>query len=174
MGDALEPFRKHLENLTTIPGVSDVAAHVIAGEVGLDMTRFPTASHLISWAGLCPRLDESAGKHRSRRIRKGAPWLKTTLVSAAWAAVKTKGTYLSAQFQRLRARRGAKKAIIAVAASMLTAAYHILRASVPYKDLGPEYFNRRDKKHAARRLQRRLEALGFSVEIRPTTAGVSI
>jgi transposase len=113
-------------------------------------------------------------QHRSRRIRKGAPWLKTTLVSAAWAAVKTKGTYLQAQFQRLRARRGAKKAIIAVAASMLTAAYHILRDSVPYKDLGPEHFTRRDKKHAARRLQRRLEDLGFAVEIRPTTSGVSI
>lgn len=94
---------------------------MIVGEVGLDMTRFPTASHLISWAGLCPRLDESASKHRSRRIRKGAPWLKTTLISAAWAAVKTKGAYPQAQFQRLRARRGAKKAIIAVAA-LLTAA----------------------------------------------------
>jgi transposase len=174
MGGALEPFRQHLENLTTIPGVGDVAAHVIAGEVGLDMTRFATASHLISWAGLCPRLDESAGKHRSRRIRKGAPWLKTTLVSAAWAAVKTKGTYLQAQFQRLRARRGAKKAIIAVAASMLTAAYHILRDSVPYKDLGPDHFTRRNKEHAAKRLKKRLEDLGFSVEVRPATAGVSI
>lgn len=174
MGGALEPFRQHVENLTTIPGVGDVAAHVIAGEVGLDMTRFPTSSHLISWAGLCPRLDESAGKHRSRRIRKGAPWLKTTLVSAAWAAVKTKGTYLQAQFQRLRARRGAKKAIIAVAASMLTAAYHILRNSVPYKDLGPEHFTRRNKEHAAKRLKKRLEDLGFSVEVRPATAGVSI
>ncbi len=137
MGSALEPFRQHLESLTTIPGISDVAAHVIAGEVGLDVVRFPTASHLISWAGLCPRLDESAGKHRSRRIRKGAPWLKTTLVSAAWAAVTTKGTYLQAQFQRLRARRGAKNAIIAVAASMLTAAYHILRDAVPTRTLGP-------------------------------------
>jgi transposase len=118
MGNALEPFREDLENLTTIPGISDVAAHVITGEIGLDMSRF-TVGNAISWASLCPRLDESAGKHRSRRIRKGAPWLKTTLVSAAWAAVKTKGSYLQAQFQR---RRGAKKAIIAVAASMLTAA----------------------------------------------------
>src|SRR5215212_3933533 len=108
MGGALEPFRQHLENLTTIPGVGDVAAHVIAGEVGLDMTRFPTSSHLISWAGLCPRLDESAGKHRSRRIRKGAPWLKTTLVSAAWAAVKTKGTCCSSP--RLAAFRAVKSA----------------------------------------------------------------
>lgn len=174
MGNALEPFRRHIANLTTIPGVSDVVAHVIAGEVGVDMARFPTANHLVSWAGLCPRLDESAGKHRSRRIRKGAPWLKTTLVTAAWAAVKTRGSYLQAQFQRLRARRGAKKAIIAVAASMLTAAYHMLRDSVPYKDLGPEHFNRRDKRSAARRLQRRLEDLGFVVEIRATSAVVSI
>jgi transposase len=174
MGESLEPFRRHIENLTTIPGISDVAAHVIAGEVGLDMSRFATAGNLISWAGLCPRLDESAGKHRSTRIRKGAPWLKTTLVSAAWAAVKTKGSYLQAQFQRLRARRGPKKAIIAVAASMLTAAYHILRDAVPYKDLGSEHFTRRNKEHAAKRLKKRLEDLGFSVEVRPASAGVSI
>jgi hypothetical protein len=98
------------------------------------MKRFPADSNLISWAGLCPRLDESVGKPQSTRIRKGAQWLKTTLVNAAWAAVKTKGSYLQAQFQRLRARRGPKKAIIAVAASMLTAAYYILRDDVPYKD----------------------------------------
>ncbi len=173
MGESLEPFRHHIENLTTIPGISDVSAHVIAGEVGLDMSRFPTAGNLISWAGLCPHLDESAGKHRSTRIRKGAPWLKTTLVSAAWAAVKTKGTYLQAQFRRLRARSGAKKAIIAVAASMLTAAYHILRDGVPYKDLGPEHFTRRNKEHAAKRLKKRLEDLGFTVEVRPAEARVS-
>ena len=174
MGESLEPFQQHIENLTTIPGIGEIAAHVIAGEVGLDMSRFATSSHLISWAGFCPRLDESAGKHRSTRIRKGAPWLKTTLVSAAWAAVKTKGTYLQAQFQRLRARRGPKKAIIAVAASMLTAAYHILRDGVPYKDLGPEHFTRRNKEHAAKRLKKRLEDLGFAVEVRPATAPVSI
>jgi transposase len=174
MGDALEPFRQHIDNLMTIPGISDISAHVIAGEVGLDMTRFPTASNLISWAGLCPKLDESAGKHRSTRIRKGAPWLKTTLVSAAWAAIKTKGSYLQAQFQRLRARRGPKKAIIAVAGSMLTAAYYILRDAVPYKDLGSEHFNRRNKDYTAKRLRKRLEDLGFAVEIRATTGGVSI
>lgn len=173
MGESLEPFRRHIENLTTIPGISDVAAHVIAGEVGLDMSRFPTASNLISWAGLCPQLDESAGKHRSTRIRKGAPWLKTTLVSAAWAAIKTKGSYLQAQFQRLRARRGPKKAIIAVAASMLTAAYHILRDAVPYRDLGPDHFSRRNKEHVAKRLKKRIEDLGFAVEIRPSGAVVS-
>ena len=174
MGDALEPFRQHIDNLMTIPGISDVSAHVIAGEVGLDMTRFPSASNLISWAGLCPQLDESAGKHRSTRIRKGAPWLKTTLVTAAWAAIKTKGSYLQAQFQRLRARRGPKKAIIAVAASMLTAAYHILRNAVPYKDLGAEHFTRRNKEYEVKRLKKRLEGLGFAVEVRPSTTVVSI
>jgi transposase len=174
MGGALEPFRRDIENLTTMPGIGTNAAHVIAGEVGLDMSRFPTVGNLISWAGFCPRLDESAGKHRSTRIRKGAPWLKTTLVSAAWAAVKTKSTYLQAKFQRLRARCGAKKAIIAVAASMLTAAYYILRDGVPYKDLGPEHFTRRNKDHAAKRLKKRLEDLGFTVEVRPAEAGVSI
>ena len=166
MGDALEPFRPHVEHLTTIPGVSDVVAQVIAGEVGLDMSRFPSAGHLVSWAGLCPRLDESAGKHRSRRIRKGAPWLKTTLVTAAWAAVRTKGSYLRAKFQRIKARRGAKKAIIAIAAAMITSVYYMLTRGVPYADLGADHFDRRDKQRAATRLVRRLSDLGFDVELR--------
>jgi transposase len=166
MGDALEPFRVHVEHLTTIPGVSDVVAQVIAGEVGLDMSRFPTAGHLISWAGLCPRLDESAGKHRSRRIRKGAPWLKTTLVTAAWAAVRTKSAYLRAKFLRIKARRGAKKAIIAIAAAMLTSVYYMLLRGVPYTDLGPEHFDRRDKQRTAKRLVKRLTDLGFDVNLR--------
>jgi transposase len=174
MGSALGDFREHLDNLTTIPGVSETVANVIAGEVGLDMSRFATSAHLISWAGFCPRLDESAGKHRSRRIRKGAPWLKTSLVTAAWAAIKTKGSYLRAQFQRLKARRGQKKAIIAVAASMLTAVFHIIKDRVVYQDLGAEHFNKRDKAHVAKRLVKRLEDLGFAVEARPTTAEVSI
>lgn len=173
VGKALDPFRRHIDNLKGMPGINDVAANVIAGEVGLDMSRFASAGNLRSWARICPRLDESAGKHRSTRIPKGASWLKTTLVSAAWAAVKTKGSYFQAQFQRLRARRGPKKAIIAVAASMLTAAYYILRDGVPYKELGSEHFTRRNKEHAAKRLQKRLEDLGFTVEVRPATAPVS-
>lgn len=174
MGVALAPFQQHVDNLTTIPGVNDTTARVLAGEIGLDMARFPTAGHLISWAGLCPRLDESAGKHRSRRIRKGAPWLKTALVSAAWGGIRAHGTYLRAQFHRLKARRGAKKAIIAVAASMLTAAYYILRDCVTYRELGSEHFNKRDPEHAAKRLIKRLEHLGFAVEARPTANLVSI
>lgn len=165
MGEALAPFREQVALLTTIPGVSDIVAQVIAAEVGLDMSRFPTAGHLISWAGLCPRLDQSAGKRRSTRIRKGAPWLKTTLVTAAWAAARRKGGYHQAQFLRLKARRGAKKAVIAVAASMLTAAYHMLTTGEVYHDLGADHFDRRDRAKIARRLVQRLEDLGLRVEV---------
>jgi transposase len=113
-------FRDTITQLKTIPGVGDLGACVILSEIGQDMTRFPTHGHLLSWAGLCPGNNESAGKRRSNRMRKGDPWLKTTLIQCAWAAIRKKGSYLQAQFYRLRARRGPKKAICAVAASMLT------------------------------------------------------
>ena len=167
IGDTLRPFRERAELLTTIPGVSDTVAHVIVGEIGIDMSRFPTAAHLISWAGLCPRSDESAGKRRSTRIRKGDAWLKTVLVQAAWAASRKKGSYLRAQFLRLRARRGPMKAIIAVAASILTAAYHMLRTGQAYRELTDAYFDARDRVRLARRLIRRLTDLGLEVEVRP-------
>jgi hypothetical protein len=130
------------------------------------MSRFPTPGHLISWAGLCPRNDESAGKRRSTRLRKGAPWLKTTLVQAAWCATRAKKSYLSAQFFRIKGRRGPRKAIMAVAASMLTAIYFMLRDGVEYRDLGHDYFDRADKAKAADRLVRRLAALGYQVELK--------
>jgi transposase len=142
-------------------------ARVIIAEIGIDMERFPTAGHLVSWAGLCPRLHESAGKRLSTRTRPGTPWLKTTLVQAASAAARTKNTYLRAQFLRLKSRRGPKKAIIAVAASMLTATYHMLKNDVDCYDLGPDDFDRRDKAKLARQLIRRLHDLGLDVEIRP-------
>ena len=123
---ALAPFRDAAERLTSLPGISDVAAQVILAEIGPDMSMFPTAGHLLSWAGLTPRLDESAGKQRSTRVKKGAPWLKPVLVQCAFAAARAKNSYLQAQFLRLKARRGPKKAAIAVAASILTAAYHML------------------------------------------------
>jgi transposase len=166
LGDSLAPFRVQVERLKTIPGVSDVVAQVIAAEIGLDMSRFPTAGNLVSWAGLCPRMDETAGKKRSTRIRKGAPWLKTTIVQAAWGAARTKDSYLRAQFLRLKSRRGPKKAIVAVAASMITAAYYILRDGVDYKDLGADHYDRRDKSKIANRLIRRLKDLGFKVEVK--------
>ena len=130
------------------------------------MSRFPTAGHLISWAGLCPRSDTSAGKTRSRRLRKGNPWLKATLVQCARPAARTRGSYLRAQYYRLASRRGANKAVVAVAASMLTAAYYILRDNKPWHDLGVDYFDRRDPTKAARRLVSRLQALGFAVELK--------
>jgi transposase len=166
VGSQLEPFREAVEHLKTMPGVSDTVAQVIVSEIGVDMSRFPTVGHLISWAGLCPRSDESAGKRRSTRLRKGAPWLKTTLVQAAWAAVRVKASYLRGQFLRIKSRRGAKKAILAVAASMLQATYHMLRAGVDYRDLGVDYFDRADKQKTAGRLVRRLHDLGYVVELK--------
>jgi transposase len=162
---ALEPFGDDIERLTAIPGVSTTAAQVILAEIGADMSRFPTAGHLLSWAGLCPRLDESAGKRRSTRVRKGAPWLKTVLVQCAWAASRAKETYLRAQFLRLKARRGPKKAAVAVAASILTAAYHMIRERAEYRDLGPDHFVRRDSARVAERLARRIRDLGYDVQI---------
>ena len=170
VGKTLAPIHNSARLLTTMPGVSDITAQVIVAEIGVEMVRFPSAAHLISWSGLCPRNDESAGKRRSTRVRRGAPWLKTTLVSAAWAAVRAKDSYLQAQFHRLRSRRGAKKAILAVAASMLTAAYHMLKNNVEYHDLGAEHFTRRDRSKAIQRLVRRLGDLGCHVQLTPQMA----
>ncbi len=163
----LDPFRQAVSQLRTIPGVSDLTAQVIVSEIGTDMSRFPSAGHLISWAGLCPRNDESAGKRRCTRLRKGAPWLKTTLVQCAWAASHKKASYLQAQFQRLRHRRGPKKAICAVAASILTAAYHMLRDGTFYQDLSANHFNHASPESQAQRLARQLAKLGFTCVLTP-------
>jgi transposase len=167
VGLGLEPFRQAAKLLSTMPGLSDVSAHVIVAEIGIDMSRFATPGHLLSWACLCPRNDESAGKRRSTRLRRGGKWLKTTLVQAAWAAVRVKGGYLQAQFHRLRARRGAKKAIIGVAASMLTAAWHMLRNGTEWHDMGAAHFDRADAHKTANRLIRRLQQIGFTVQVSP-------
>lgn len=166
----LAPFRTAIRLLTSMPGISDLGAQVIVSEIGTDMDRFPTAGHLLSWAGLCPRNDESAGKRRSTRLRKGAPWLKTLLVQCAWAASRKKNSYFQAQFHRLRSRRGTKKAICAVAASILTAAYHMLKDGTVYQDLGHDYFDKRSKDTQTKRLVRRLANLGYDVEIKPAAA----
>ncbi len=165
----LDPFRQAVELLRSIPGVSDLTAQVIVSEIGTDMSRFPTAGHLVSWAGLCPRNDESAGKRRSNRLRHGAPWLKTTLVQCAWAATRKKASYLQAQFQRLRHRRGPKKAVCAVAASILTAAYHMLRDGTFYQDLGPDHFRRASPETHAKRLAQQITKLGFTCTLAPAT-----
>lgn len=165
----LAPFRGVVERLVTIPGVSDTTAAVLVAETGADMSHFATDAHLVSWAGLCPRLDESAGKARSRRTRPGQ-WLKTTLIQAAWAAVKKKDSYFYAKFLRIRQRRGDKKAIIAVASSMLTAAYYMMRDDGEFQDLGADYFNRFDREKLARRLIHRLESLGLEVQVQDAAA----
>jgi len=166
LGDALAPFRAALDRLITMPGVSETVARVIVAEIGFDMTRFPSAGHLVSWAGLCPRLHESAGKRLSNRTRSSNPWLTTTLVQAAWAAARKKDSYCRAQFLRIKSRRGPKKAVLAVAASMLTAAYYMLKHGVDYRDLGADHFDRRDKAKLAKRLIARLHDLGLTVEVR--------
>ena len=160
----LDPFRAAIRLLSSIPGVSALSAEVIVAEIGTDMGRFPSAGHLLSWAGLCPRSDESAGKRRSTRLRNGAPWLKTALVQCAWAASRKKDGYFRAQFQRLRARRGPKKAICAVAASILTAAYHMLRDGTFYQDLGHDHFSRPARSARTVRLVSQLTALGYTVQ----------
>jgi transposase len=164
--EALVPFRPAVSLLTTMPGVSETAAAVIVAEIGDDMSTFPSAGHLLSWAGLCPRLDESAGKRRSTRTRQGAPWLKTTLVQTAWAASRKKQSYFHAQFLRLKSRRGPKKAILAVAASMLTDVYYMLRDGVEFHDLGDQYFAQQDKARLTTRLLQRLRDLGVEVEVK--------
>jgi transposase len=161
----LEPFRDTVTRLSRMPGLSGVAASVILSEIGFDMSRFPTPAHLVSWAGLCPRNDESAGKRRSTRLRHGAPWLKTLLVQSAWAAVRAKATYPQALFHKLKARRGPKKAIVAVAASMLTAIHVMLQRGITYRDLGADHFDRVQKDRLAQRLTRKLQQLGFEVAL---------
>jgi transposase len=161
------PFSALIGLLTTIPGVSAVAAPAILSEIGPDMSRFRTAGHLVAWAGLCPGQHESAGKRKSSRLRKGAPWLKTMLVQCAWAAKRTKDSYYRAQFFRLQAKRGPQKAICAVAASILTAIYHILKHGTEHHDLGSDYFDRRPVELKASRLVARLKKLGFTVQLQP-------
>ena len=163
----LDSFRAAIDLVKTMPGFNDVSAQTILSEIGLDMSRFATDGHLISWACLCPRNDESAGKRRSTRMRKGAPWLKATLIQSAWGAVRTKGSYFQAQFHRLKARRGAKKAIGAVAASMLRAVYHMLKDGTVFQDLGADHFTRRNKTASTRRLVNRLQTLGYAVRLVP-------
>jgi transposase len=164
IAEMLAPFRDAIERLMTTPGVSRVAAEIILAEVGPDMTVFPSAGHLLSWAGVVPRLDESAGKRRSTRVRHGAPWLKPVLVQCAWGAARAKGTYLQAQFLRLKARRGPKKAAMAVAASILTAVYHMLKDGTFYQDLGAAFLRKRDAARTAAKLARQIKALGYDVQ----------
>src|SRR6516225_28934 len=168
--DAPLSFRELILRLCAIPGVSRLSATAILAEIGRDMSRFPTAAHLVAWAGLCPGQNESAGKRKSARLRRGAPWLKTMLVQCAWAAKRAKDSYYRAQFHRLRSRRGPQKAICAVAASLLTAIYHMLKSGLPHRDLGADYFDRRSPEAKAKRLVAQLAHLGFAAQLQPLAA----
>jgi transposase len=163
-------FQQELEQLDTIPGINRTQAETLLAEAGADMSRFPTANHLASWAGVCPGHDESAGKRRSGKIRKGSPWLRTALVEAAHGASRTKNTYLGAQYRRLATRRGKKKALVAIAHSILVIVYHVLSRKEPYHDLGSNYFDERDRVRVEKRLNNRLECLGYHVTLEPVGA----
>ena len=170
IAQAVTPFHGIVERLCEVPGMSEINVPAVIAEIGIDMHRFATHGHLLSWARLCPRLDESAGKVHSTRTMKGAVWIKELMIQAAWAGIRTKDTYLRAQFLRLRARRGSKKAIVAVAASILTIVYYIIRDGTPYRDLVISYFATRDRTRAARRLVAQLHKLGYNVTVTASVA----
>jgi transposase len=164
------PFGEQVRQLCTIPGIAERTAQVLIGEIGVDMSRFPTADHLASWAGLCPGNNESAGKHRSAKTRKGNRELREALVEAAWAAGRT-GTYLGARFRRLHRRFGKKggaKAAVAIAHDLIVIVWHVLHDGSDYRDLGADWFTRHDNPDATkRRLVRQLQALGYAVDLTP-------
>jgi transposase len=159
-----------LELLDTIPGVGQRAAEIIIAEIGTDLSRFPSAKHLASWAGMCPGNQESGGKRLSGKTRKGNIWLRQVLFEVAHAASKTKDTYLSAQYRRLATRRGKQRALVALGHSILVMAYHLLTRRVPYRELGPLYFDNLDRQRVQQRLVQRLERLGYAVNLQPVAA----
>ncbi len=154
----------------TIPGVNKHCAASIIAEIGVDMSVFPSAKHLASWAGVCPGNNESAGKRMSGKTRKGDAWLSVTLTEAAWAASKTKDNYLSEKYRRLVHRRGQKRSIMAIAHKILCIAYNVIDKKEPYKDLGPDYLEQLHKENSKRNAVNRLKALGYEVNLTPTKA----
>lgn len=161
----LIPFEPALAALDTIPGVDRIGAISIVAETGGDMSRFPTAGHLCSWAAMCPGHDESAGKRRSGKTRKGNRYLRAMLIQAGLGAMRKKNSALQARYHRVKRHRGHKKAVVAVGHQILEIAFYILRDGMTYHELGPDYFDRRHAERAVRRHVRQLEALGFHVTI---------
>ena len=169
--DLLDPYEAAVTLLVTIPGVSHRTAQVILAEIGADMSRFPTAGHLASWAGMCPGNNESAGKRKTGRTTKGSKWLRKALIEAGQAAGRTKDTYLAAQYHQIRGRRGPQRAAVAVGHSILVIAWHLLTNGEPYNDLGGDYFDKRRSTAARqRRLVTQLETMGLNVTIEPAAA----
>jgi len=168
----LRPFLtpEQISRLDQIPGVNRRTIENVIAELGSDMSRFPDEEHLSSWAGMCPGNEESAGKRIRHRTTKGNTWLRSALTEAAWAAGRTQKSYLGAQYRRLAARRGKKRALTAVGHTLLVIFYHMLKAEVTYKDLGPDFFNKLKPEQYRRYLVKRLESLGFTVELKPKDA----
>jgi transposase len=160
-------FSDLIDQLDTSPGINRLSALAILSEIGIDMSRFATAGHLLGWAGMCSGQDESAGKRKRTRLRKGSPWLKTILVQCAWAAIRKKDSYYRAQFYRLQSKRGPQKAICAVAASILTAIYHMLKDGTVHQDLGSGHFDQRAPHIKVKRLVNQITKLGFEVTLQP-------
>lgn len=169
IAERLRPFEAQLQRLETIAGIKRRLAEVLVAEIGVDMSRFPSARHLASWAGMCPGNNESAGKRLRGRTRKGSPWLRSALVEAAHAASRTKECYLAAQYHRLVVRRGGRKATIAVGHSLLVIVYHVLADEKDYQELGGNFFDAWDRQAVQKRLVRRLEKLGYEVTLTPTS-----
>ena len=170
----LQAEQDAIDLLDTVPGIGRRAAEIIIAEIGTDLARFPSAKHLASWAGMCPGNAESGGKRLSGKTRKGNRWLRQVLIEIAHVAAKTRGTYLAAQYRRIAARRGKKRALVAVAHTVLVIIYHILTRREPYRDLGEAYFDHLERQHVERRLIRRLERLGYSVTLAPATPGPEV
>jgi len=163
----MRPFQSAVDRWVTVPGIKHRLAWTLVAEVGPTVEAFSSAADIVSWAGVCPGNNQTGGKRKSGTTRAGNPWLRRALCEAAWAASKSKGTYLQAQFRRLAALRGPKRALIAVASSILTAGYYILQRGTTYQDLGPDYFDKRNTVRATHRLVKRLEALGHRVILEP-------
>ncbi|MCK6498519.1 MAG: IS110 family transposase [Nitrospira sp.] len=169
--ELLRPLEKTIQRLDEVPGIDRRVAEIILAEMGTDMKVFPTARHLASWAGMCPGNHESAGKRKTGKTTHGSRWLRGALTQAAWAASHDKNSYFAAQYRRLAARRGKKRALVAVGHSILVAVYHLLRQSdLCYRDLGADFFDRLDPQRLTKHRVRRLEGLGHKVTLTPVAA----
>jgi transposase len=160
-------FKEEVKLVRSIKGVERIAAAAIVGEIGIDMTRFPTARHLCSWGGLCPGNHESGGKRKSGRTRKGNPWFRRVMTQVAWAASHSKNTYLATLYRKLAPRRGKKRAVLAVANAMAGILWYMLSRRVPYKDLGADYYEKVNGEHLRRYYIRKLQKLGLKVQVEP-------